>query len=153
MDSKKNKKGYLLTLGGLSIMINEEKRIQLAKEAIGLIKEFRKEELLVSTEIAIEMEASEDGSLIFFKHEKDGEYEYELKEISEELAHDMKGFAMFGPGFYEAFDMEVSELKDKYEELSKVEFIEFVGKLYYMKYRCEEIYEKLKDIEIKAMQL
>lgn len=46
LDSKKNKKGYLLTLGGLSIMINEEKRIQLAKEAIGLIKEFRKEELL-----------------------------------------------------------------------------------------------------------
>lgn len=134
-------------------MSNKEKRIALAKEAIDLIREFRKEELMISTEIYIEMEPSEDGSLIFFKHEMDGEYEYELKEISEELAHDMKGFAMFGPGFYEAFDMEIAEIKYKYEELDKQEFIEYVGNLYYMKHRCEEIYARLQAIELEAKKL
>ena len=33
---------------------------------------------------------------------------------------------------------------------SKEEFINYVGSLYYAKYRCEEIYNRLQDIENKG---
>lgn len=134
-------------------MSNETKRIELANEAIELIKEFRNEEAKLCMEMLISVKASEDGKIIIVNNDLEGETEWELSEISSEFARDMEGFAMFGAGLYEEIDELVSGFQYKYGEMDKEEFIQYVGNIYYIKYRCEEIYKRLKEIEKESEQL
>lgn len=134
-------------------MSNATKRIELANEAIELIKEFRNEEAKLGMEMLISVKASEDGKIIIVNNDLEGETEWELSEISSEFARDMEGFAMFGAGLYEEIDELVSGFQYKYGEMDKEEFIQYVGNIYYIKYRCEEIYNRLKEIEKESEQL
>lgn len=134
-------------------MSNATKRIELANEAIELIKEFRNEEAKLGMEMLISVKASENGKIIIVNNDLEGETEWELSEISSEFARDMEGFAMFGACLYEEIDELVSSFQYKYGEMDKEEFIQYVGNIYYIKYRCEEIYNRLKEIEKEAEQL
>lgn len=134
-------------------MSNATKRIELANEAIELIKEFRNEEAKLGMEMLISVKASEDGKIIIVNNDLEGETEWELSEISSEFARDMEGFGMFGAGLYEEIDELVSSFQYKYGEMDKEEFIQYVGNIYYIKYRCEEIYNRLKEIEKESEQL
>ena len=46
----------------------------------------------------------------------------------------------------EAIDLAVNEFECYYNKMDKKKFMNYVGKVYYMKFRCEEIYERLKEI-------
>lgn len=135
------------------MMNNIIKRIELANEAVELIKEFRSEEAKLDIEILISVKASEGGKTIIVNNHSEGETEWELSEISSEFARDMEGFAMFGAGLHEEIEELVLNFEHKYSEMNKEEFIQYVGNIYYIKYRCEEIYKRLKAIEIEAEQL
>ena len=41
----------------------------------------------------------------------------------------------------------IDDIENDYKEKSKEEFIKYVGNIYYTKYRCQEIYERLQEIE------
>ena len=60
---------------------------------------------------------------------------------------------MCSPSFYECLDHTKAELEYDYKKKSKDEFINYVGKLYYAEYRCEEIYKRLQEIEDEASEL
>ena len=47
-------------------------------------------------------------------------------------------------------DFRIDDIEDDYKNKSKEEFLNYVGHLYYAKYRCIEIYDRLQDIEDEA---
>lgn len=49
--------------------------------------------------------------------------------------------------------MAQSEVESEYKRMSKEEYIQYVGGLYYMEQRCEEIYVRLQQIEREADEL
>ncbi|MFR8620277.1 MAG: hypothetical protein ACLVEC_05715, partial [Romboutsia timonensis] len=52
--------------------------------------------------------------------------------------------------FEEEIDFRIDDIEDDYKNKSKEEFLNYVGHLYYAKYRCIEIYDRLQDIEDEA---
>ena len=48
---------------------------------------------------------------------------------------------------------EIIKFKNEINKYSKEEFKEYVGSLKYTEYRCEEIYQRLEEIEKEALEL
>lgn len=127
-------------------MDKQEKQLELAKEAVALIKEFRKLATIIGDNIFKSVKANKDGSKIIINHVYEGRLVYDLNEVHTVLEDEMEGFGPCGGGFDEAVELAVDEFDCEYRKKDKKEFMNYVGKVYYMKFRCEEIYERLKEI-------
>ena len=112
-----------------------------------------KKHLIVGDNPIKSIEIKEDGSIIEIDHEYDGLEEYQLSKISSIFLSEMRGWGPCSAGFYEAISLAEGELEYEFKRLSKKEFKEYVGNLKYAEYRCEEIYERLKQIEREALEL
>ena len=123
-----------------------EQRMKLAKEAAGLIEEFRGEAGTLGHNPLRSVSIKEDGEIIEVDDEFDGVIEYSLTDISSIFTLEMRGWGPCSAGFYEA-------IEDEFKSLSKTEFKEYVGNLKYAEYRCEEIYKRLEEIEREALEL
>ena len=134
-------------------MSNIERKMELAKEAVELIKEFGEEASIVGDNPIKSIEIKEDGSIIEIDHEYDGLEEYQLSKISSIFLSEMRGWGPCSAGFYEAISLAEGELEYEFKRLSKTEFKEYVGNLKYAEYRCEEIYIRLEAIEKEAKEL
>lgn len=131
-------------------MSNLEKQMKLAEEAVELIKEFREEASILGTNPLKEIKIKENGRIIEVDDEDDGIVEYELSEISSIFSIEMEGWGPCGPGFYEAISLAESDFKYDFKKYTKKEFKEYVGSIKYTEYRCEAIYERLKEIQKEA---
>ncbi|MEG0855812.1 MAG: hypothetical protein RSG52_04940 [Terrisporobacter sp.] len=134
-------------------MTNLEKMLKLANEAKDLIIEFREEEIRLGENILKEISISEDGLTIYVTEVYDGEKEYALEEISGMFLTEMRGWGPCSAQLYEAISMAQSEVESEYKRMNKEEYIQYVGGLYYMELRCEEIYVRLEQIEQEAAEL
>lgn len=134
-------------------MTNLEKRLKLANEAKDLIIEFRAEEGRLGENVLEKISISEDGLTIYVTETYDGEKEYALEGISEIFTTEMRGWGPCSPQLCEAISMAQSEVESKYKKMSKEEYIQYVGGLYYMEQRCEEIYVRLEEIEKEVEKL
>lgn len=134
-------------------MTNLEKRLKLANEAKDLIIEFRAEECRLGENVLEKISISEDGSTIYVTETYDGEKEYALAEISEIFLTEMRGWGPCSAQLEEAISMAQSEVESEYKNMTKEEYIQYVGGLYYMELRCEEIYVRLEQIEKEVKEL
>ena len=134
-------------------MNNLEKQMKLAEEAVELIKEFRKEAEVLGTNPLKEITIKENGRIIEVNDEFDGIVEYELNEISSIFSMEMDGWGPCSPGFYEAISLAEEDFKYDFPNYTKEEFKEYVGSIKYTEYRCEAIYERLKEIDKEAEDL
>lgn len=134
-------------------MNNLEKQMKLAEEAVELIKEFRKEAEVLGTNPLKEITIKENGRIIEVNDEFDGIVEYELNEISSIFSMEMDGWGPCSPGFYEAISLAEEDFKYDFPKYTKEEFKEYVGSIKYTEYRCEAIYERLKEIDKEAEDL
>ena len=130
-----------------------EQRMKLAKEAAGLIEEFRGEAGTLGHNPLRSVSIKEDGEIIEVDDEFDGVIEYSLTDISSIFTLEMRGWGPCPAGFYEAISLAEDDLEDEFKSLSKTEFKEYVGNLKYAEYRCEEIYIRLEAIEKEAKEL
>ena len=134
-------------------MTNLQKRLKLANEAKELIVEFRNEESRIAEITLEEISISEDGFTIYVEDDINGKMQYELTEISSIFSSEMRGWGPCSASFYESVSIAQSDAGDEYNNMEKEEFIQYVGGLYYMEYRCEEIYKRLEEIESEAADL
>ena len=130
-----------------------KQRMKLAKEAAGLIEEFRREEGILGHNPLQSVAIKEDGRIIEVDDEFDGVIEYSLTEISSVFALEMRGWGTCSAGFYETMESALNDLENNFKTYSKEEFKEYVGDLKYAEYRCEEIYKRLEEIEREALEL
>lgn len=117
-------------------------RKKLAEIAISLIKEY--ENLVVELRDvleSIEVDSAYENIKIV---DCEGEHEFHLSEISNYYL-DEQGTAELTKEVKERLDSE--EVKLRFNEMDKSEFISYIGSLYYANYRCVEIYNELKDVE------
>ena len=127
--------------------------IDLARESRDLILEFIEEESLISDSSIKEITIAEGGKDIYVEDLYTGLQIYCLTEISNVFKMSMRGFGPCSASFYDALDITLSEIENDYKTMTKEEFINHIGKLHYMKYRCEEIYKKLENIEKEASSI
>ena len=130
-----------------------EKRMKLANEAIELIKEFREESAILGCNPLKSVTIQEEGEIIEVDDEFEGVKEYFLTDISSVFTVEMRGWGPCSSGFYEEIELRLSELEYDFKKYSKEEFKEYVGSLKYTEYRCEEIYQRLEEIEKEALEL
>ena len=88
-----------------------KQRMKLAKEAAGLIEEFRREEGILGHNPLQSVAIKEDGRIIEVDDEFDGVIEYSLTEISSVFALEMRGWGPCPAGFYEAISLAEGELE------------------------------------------
>lgn len=134
-------------------MTNLEKRLKLANEAKDLIIEFREEVARLGENPLEKISISEDGSTIYVTDTYEGDEEYSLELISSIFTTEMRGWGPCSAQLYEAISMAQSEVESEYKKMTKDEYIQYVGGLYYMEQRCEEIYVRLEEIEKEAEKL
>ena len=134
-------------------MSNIERKMEWAKEAVELIKEFGEEASIVGDNPIKSVEIKENGAIIEVDDEFDGVIGYSLTNISSVFALEMRGWGPCPAGFYEAMEAALSSLESDFKRYSKEEFKEYVGDLKYAEYRCEEIYKRLEEIEREALEL
>lgn len=135
-------------------MNNIDKIKELVKEAKELVEEFSNESCSIGEPTVTEVHISEDGlSLIVELNFYNTEMEYGITEVSSIFAEEMEGFGPCPAGFYEGFELAVNEIDSQFNSMNKKEFVEYVGELYYAKYRCEAIYKRLEAIEREAVKL
>ena len=130
-----------------------KQRMKLAKEAAGLIEEFRREEGILGHNPLQSVAIKEDGRIIEVDDEFDGVIGYSLTNISSIFALEMRGWGPCSAGFYETMESALYDLVNNFMTYSKEEFKEYVGDLKYTEYRCEEIYKRLEEIEREASKL
>lgn len=136
-------------------MNNLEKRKKLANEAVMLIKEFNREAGFVVDSLFSSIVANEIGNKIIIEDPYENEvYEYDLTMVSLLLEKELYGSAPCGGyGLYDAIEEEKEEAKRDYRSVRKDAFIRYIGRLYYIELRVDEIYERLKEIEEEAKVL
>lgn len=126
-------------------MGNLERRQELIQEVIKLIKEFRKEESIFGTD-GLDYVKFNNQKQIFVIENFGYTQNFKLNELSkifaDEIDHGM---------IDEQVDIVLAEAD--IEELTKKDFIEFVGSAFYAQHKCIKIHERLKKIEKEFLEL
>ncbi|MGL4450884.1 MAG: hypothetical protein ACRCTZ_06795 [Sarcina sp.] len=126
-----------------------DKRKKLVDEAISLIREF--EGISVDIRETRIEELSLDDEYTKISYELEGEkLEFPLTQISHIYEIEFEGLGELSPTFPELVSAVKQNIENNFNEMSKDDFIHFVGNIYYADLRCREIYKRLKEIEIKA---
>ena len=136
-------------------MTNEEKMIELSNEAKNLIMEFYEDQMVLcgGDNVLEYIKSTEDGRQITVRERDCENTEYDLPCIASTLRYTLRGIGPCGSGFYEALDYAKSEVEDEYKNMDKDEYIQYVGSLYYLGERAEEIYARLQEIEKEAEEI
>lgn len=134
-------------------MKNLEKRLKLANEAKNLIIEYREEVARLGENSLEKISVSEDGTIIYVTDRYEGDEEYLLEGISEIFTAEMRGWGTCSALLCETISLLQSDIEIKYKRMTKDEYIQYVGGLYYMEQRCEEIYVRLEEIEKEVQNL
>lgn len=136
-------------------MTNEAKMIELSNEAKTLLMEFYEaQRVLCDGENVLEyIKSTKDGRQITLKQIDCEEEEYDLPCIASTLRYDLRGIGPCGSGFYEALDLAKADVEDEYKNMNKDEYIQYVGGLFYLGERAEEIYARLQEIEKETEEI
>lgn len=130
-----------------------EKRKILAKEAVSLIKEFRDESKIFGEKSFKNIKIKDDFNMIIIDDTCDGIIEVNLNEVSKIFKEEIEDIGPYGVHFYNALEELREETTNRFEELDKNLFMEQIGKTYYVQHKCEDIYERLKEIEKEFCEL
>ena len=115
-----------------------ERRLKLANEAVELIHEFEEIVGKIGFSVMREVSINEEKLTIKAIDPNDNDLELELYEVATVYRSIIDGCGPCGGIFEEEIDFRIDE------------FLNYVGHLYYAKYRCIEIYDRLQDIEDEA---
>ena len=126
-----------------------ERRLKLANEAVELIHEFEEIVGKIGFSIMREVSINEEKLTIKAIDPNDNDLELELYEVATVYRSIIDGCGPCG-GIFEEIDFRIDDIEDDYKNKSKEELLNYVGHLYYAKYRCIEIYDRLQDIEDEA---
>ncbi|MGL5574322.1 MAG: hypothetical protein ACRDCW_01990 [Sarcina sp.] len=126
-----------------------DKRKKLVDEAISLIREFEGISVDIRETRIEELSLDDEYTKISYELE-DEKLEFPLTQISHIYEIEFEGLGELSPTFPELVLAVKQNIENNFNEMSKDDFIHFVGNIYYADLRCREIYKRLKEIEIKA---
>lgn len=124
-----------------------EKKEVLATEAVKLIKEFREQSQIFGEKSFKNVRINEAHNSILIEDICDGLIEVDLREVSKIFKEEIEDRGPYGVHFYNALEELREEATNKFEKMDKRIFMEQIGETYYVQHKCEDIYERLKEIE------
>ena len=122
------------------------KKIEIARKSVDLIREFFSLEAILGENLCRGIEINKETASIIINDLYEGVLEYDVEKAAIAFEERINGWGPCSSGFYDAIEEEKNRFADKFSELSKDEFINYVGSIYYTEYRCEEIVKELKDL-------
>ena len=136
-------------------MANLRRKKQLANKIMKLFKEYTDCISVFGGSKYVSLKLDDTYDVIIAVDEDGDKEEHTIGELSTQISRDLNGFGPCSGVFYEDLGLckDEYELRNKYEEVSKKEFIEYVGKLHYAEFRCPEICEELEEIEDEYNEL
>ena len=129
------------------------KKIEIAKKAVELIREFFSLEAILGENLCKGIEVNNETASIIIDDLYEGILEYDVEKAARVFDERINGWGPCPSGFYDAIEEEKNCFDDKFSELSKDEFINYVGSIYYTEYRCEEIVKELKELAEEYKEL
>ena len=122
------------------------KKIEIARKSVDLIREFFSLEAILGENLCRGIEINKETASIIINDLYEGVLEYDVEKAAIAFEERINGWGPCSSGFYDAIEEEKNWFDDKFSELSKDEFINYVGSIYYTEYRCEEIVKELKEL-------
>ncbi|WP_195952842.1 hypothetical protein [Clostridium saudiense] len=122
------------------------KKIEIARKSVDLIREFFSLEAILGENLCRGIEINKETASIIINDLYEGVLEYDVEKAAIAFEERINGWGPCSSGFYDAIEEEKNRFADKFSELSKDEFINYVGSIYYTEYRCEEIVKELKEL-------
>ena len=119
---------------------------KIAKKAADLIREFFSLEAILGENLCKGIEVDNKTASIIINDLYEGILEYDVEKAAMVFDERINGWGPCPSGVYDAIEEEKNCFDDKFSELSKDEFINYVGSIYYTEYRCEEIVKELKEL-------
>lgn len=134
-------------------MERAEKLRKLADEVVKLIKEFREEACVLGENPLCDVLVNDSNDIVIFENGIKEPVEYSLSEIGYIFEDDIEGFDNCGKKFNEGLELAIREARLEYGRLSKDEFSNYIGRVIYAQFRCEEIYNRILEIEAETRAL
>lgn len=129
-----------------------DERKNLIDEVISLIREFEGISVDIRETRIKELSIADDYTSI--SYELEGEkLTFPLTQISHIYEIEFEGLGDLAPTFPELVASVKKNIEENFNQMSKEDFIHFVGNIYYADLRCREIYKELKEIELKARNI
>ena len=125
----------------------------LANEAVSLIKEFREEAYVLGGNPLYNIEVNDSNDIVIFEDKTKEPIEYSLSEISYIFKDEINGFNNYDGKLNDGIELVIRDAKSEYTKLSKNDFSNYIGKLIYANLRCDEIYNRLVEIEKETREL
>lgn len=125
----------------------------LANEAVSLIKEFREEAYVLGGNPLYNIEVNDSNDIVIFEDKTKEPIEYSLSEISYIFEDEIEGFNNYHGKLNDGIELAIRDAKLEYTKLSKNDFSNYIGKLIYANFRCDEIYNRLLEIEKETRKL
>lgn len=122
------------------------KKIEIARKSVDLIREFFSLEAILGENLCRGIEINKETASIIINDLYEGVLEYDVEKAAIAFEERINGWGPCSSGFYDAIEEEKNCFDYKFSELSKDEFINYVGSIYYTEYRCEEIVKELKEL-------
>lgn len=122
------------------------KKIEIARKSVDLIREFFSLEAILGENLCRWIEINKETASIIINDLYEGVLEYDVEKAAIAFEERINGWGPCSSGFYDDIEGEKNCFDDKFSELSKDEFINYVGSIYYTEYRCEEIVKELKEL-------
>lgn len=122
------------------------KKIEIARKSVDLIREFFSLEAILGENLCRGIEINKETASIIINDLYEGVLEYDVEKAAIAFEKRINGWGRCSSGFYDAIEEEKNCFDYKFSELSKDEFINYVGSIYYTEYRCEEIVKELKEL-------
>lgn len=129
------------------------KKIEIARKSVDLIREFFSLEAILGENLCRGIEINKETASIIINYLYEGVLEYDVEKAAIAFEERINGWGPCSSGFYDAIEEEKNWFDDKFSELSKDEFINYVGSIYYTEYRCEEIVKELKELAEEYKEL
>lgn len=125
----------------------------LANEAVNLIKEFREEADVLGGHPLYNIKVNDSNDIVIFEDKTKEPIEYSLSEISYIFEDEIEGFNNYHGKLNDGIELAIRDTKLEYTKLSKNDFSNYIGKLIYANFRCDEIYNRLVEIEKETRKL
>lgn len=128
-------------------MGNISRETELAGKSINLISEIVEEAKFFGENLLKDIRISDSAKEIIIEDVNCSVIEYSLSEVSSVFTDSIEGLWKFGESFEDSINHICRKVYDNFGEFEKNEFIEYVGRAEYVKYRLAEIINLLRGVE------
>jgi len=129
------------------MVVGNKREFELAYKSVELIREIIQEVKFFGEDLLKDIRIDKSYKGVVIEDVSGSTLEYSLSEVSYILTDSISGLWKFGNSFEESIKSIENRKKVSFQKLDRNQFIEYAGKIDYIKFRFNKILEELRKIE------